>query len=214
MDLQNTPTRIEMIDTASLIPYANNAKLHSPEQVAQIAASIREFGFNNPVLIDKDNGIIAGHGRVFASKRLELKQVPCIRLSHLTDAQKKAFILADNRLGETGGGWDEELVRVELLQIQEAGLNIALTGFDEITNPDDLNEQDNVGEVPFTEYIGEQNNYIVLTFNNETDWLMAWEHFGVETKKDLYKVGKMDRMGLGRVINGGEYLKKITNNNG
>lgn len=121
--------QVEQIDIQKLIPYANNAKLHSEEQVAQIAASIREFGFNSPVLIDKENGIIAGHGRVLAARKLGLEQVPCIRLSHLTDTQRRAYILADNRLGETGGGWQWELVKLEVDQLTVEGLELDLVGF-------------------------------------------------------------------------------------
>jgi DNA modification methylase len=108
---------IEQIKTESLIPYARNAKLHNDSQVAAIAGSIKEFGFNNPVLISADNSIIAGHGRVLAARKLGLSEVPCIRLSHLTDNQRRAYILADNRLSETGGGWDDEMLKMEIGEI-------------------------------------------------------------------------------------------------
>lgn len=114
--------QIEHVKTADLIPYARNAKLHSEAQVAAIAGSIREFGFNNPVLIDAADGIIAGHGRVLAAQKLGLTSVPCIRLAHLTDAQRRAYILADNRLAETGGGWDMEMLRLEIDDIDWAAL--------------------------------------------------------------------------------------------
>jgi len=109
--------KVEQVDIETLIPYARNAKLHSETQVAAIAGSIREFGFCNPVLIDKAGGIIAGHGRVLAARKLELKQVPCIRLGHLTDNQNRAYIIADNRLAETGGGWLEEMLQTEIAEI-------------------------------------------------------------------------------------------------
>jgi DNA modification methylase len=109
--------KIEQIPTEKLIPYARNAKKHDAAQVSKLAGSIREFGFNNPVLIDKDNGIIAGHGRVMAAQKLELKTVPCIRLGHLTDTQRRAYILADNRLAEVNSGWDEELLKLEIKDI-------------------------------------------------------------------------------------------------
>jgi DNA modification methylase len=109
--------KIEQIPTDKLIPYARNAKKHDAAQVSKLAGSIREFGFNNPVLIDKDNGIIAGHGRVMAAQKLELKTVPCIRLGHLTDTQRRAYILADNRLAEVNSGWDEELLKLEIKDI-------------------------------------------------------------------------------------------------
>lgn len=111
---QNHEVKIEQIKTKSLIPYARNAKLHNESQVASIAGSIKEFGFNNPVLIDSDNGVIAGHGRVLAAQKLGLESVPCIRLEHLTENQKRAYIIADNRLSETGGGWEKEMLKLEL----------------------------------------------------------------------------------------------------
>jgi hypothetical protein len=122
--------QIEQIKTEKLIPYARNSRLHSQEQIAQISASIREFGFNNPVLIDKDHGIIAGHGRVLAAQKLGLDEVPCLRLSHLTDIQKRAYIIADNRLAETGGGWDTELLALEIEDLRLEDFDIDLTGFD------------------------------------------------------------------------------------
>ena len=111
--------KIEHIATELLTPYARNAKKHSEEQIAAIAESIKQFGFNSPVLVDADDGIIAGHGRVLAAKALELEAVPCIRLSHLTETQKQAYILADNRLSEIGGGWDTEMLRAELRALDD-----------------------------------------------------------------------------------------------
>lgn len=126
----DAPSQIEAVATAALIPYARNAKLHSEAQVGQIAASIREFGFCNPVLIDAENGIIAGHGRVMAAQKLGLESVPCLRLSHLSETQKKAYIIADNRLAETGGGWDTELLALDIEDLRLDGFDIDLTGFD------------------------------------------------------------------------------------
>jgi hypothetical protein len=114
--------KLEIVPVETLIPYARNARKHSDEQVAQLAASIREFGFNNPVLVDRDNGIIAGHGRVLAARKLALTEVPCIRLDHLNENQRKAYILADNRLAELGGGWDEEMLKLEVKEIDWAEL--------------------------------------------------------------------------------------------
>lgn len=114
----------------SLIPYARNARTHSDEQVAQIAASIREFGFNNPVLVDGNKGVIAGHGRILAARKLNLSSVPVIELGHLSDTQKRAFILAENKLTERGG-WDSDLLSVELADLQDAGFDLELTGFDD-----------------------------------------------------------------------------------
>lgn len=106
--------QVTMVQVESLIPYARNAKLHNEAQIAKIAESIKEFGFTNPVLIDKEGGIIAGHGRVMAAQKLGLAEIPTITLAHLSDAQKRAYILADNRLAEMGGGWDETMLKLEL----------------------------------------------------------------------------------------------------
>jgi hypothetical protein len=122
--------KIEQLPTADLIPYARNTRTHSPEQVAQIAGSIREFGFTNPILIDADNGIIAGHGRVMAASKLGLAKVPCIRLAHLTDTQKRAYIIADNKLA-LNAGWDEAMLGLELADIREADFDLGLLGFSE-----------------------------------------------------------------------------------
>jgi site-specific DNA-methyltransferase (adenine-specific) len=112
-----------------LLPYIRNARTHSEEQIAQIAASIAEFGFTNPVLIDKDGGIIAGHGRVQAARKLGMSEVPCLRLSHLTKTQTQALVIADNRLA-LNAGWDAEMLKVEFAELKELGFDLELTGFD------------------------------------------------------------------------------------
>jgi hypothetical protein len=132
--------KIETIKTEALVPYARNAKKHDEAQVAKIAGSIKEYGFCNPVLIDKDNGIIAGHGRVMAAQKLGLESVPCIRLGHLTDAQKRAYILADNRLAEIGGGWDMEMLKLELeeLDIPLEDIGFGAGFFEDIFQADEV----------------------------------------------------------------------------
>ncbi|WP_240097627.1 site-specific DNA-methyltransferase [Thermomonas flagellata] len=121
--------QVEYRPLQTLIPYARNPRTHSEAQVAKIAASIVEFGFTNPILVDGDNGIIAGHGRLAAARRLGLEQVPVIELAHLTPAQKRALVLADNRLA-LDAGWDEELLALELAELSDAGYDLALTGFE------------------------------------------------------------------------------------
>lgn len=146
---------IEKISIDKLIPYANNARTHSDEQVAQIAASIREFGFNNPVLIAEDDTIIAGHGRVMAARKLNLSEVPCLRLSHLTETQRKAYILADNKLA-LNAGWENNLLSIELTELADSGFDITLTGFTQeemdalkpIEVTEGLTDEDAVPEVP------------------------------------------------------------------
>ena len=113
---------IEQVPVGSLKPYDRNARIHSPKQIAQIAASITAFGFNNPVLIDKNGGIIAGHGRVEAAKLLGLDTVPCVRLEHLSESQKRAYILADNKLAENAG-WDPEILKIELQHLTSLDLD-------------------------------------------------------------------------------------------
>ena len=122
--------QIEMMTSDALIPYVNNTRTHSEEQVSQIASSIKEFGFTNPILLDADNGIIAGHGRLLAAHKLNLVEVPCIRLNHLDEHQKRAYIIADNKLA-LNAGWDNELLRLELGSLKDSGFDLALTGFDE-----------------------------------------------------------------------------------
>ena len=119
---------IEMVKVADLIPYVNNARVHSDEQVTQIASSIKEFGFNVPILIDPDKGVIAGHGRLMAAKKLGIEKVPTIKLGHLTDAQKKAYILADNKIA-LNSKWDDDLLKLELESLSDDVLG--LTGFSE-----------------------------------------------------------------------------------
>ena len=114
---------------ASLVPYARNARTHSDAQVAQIAASIREFGFTNPILVDAGGGVIAGHGRLLAARQLGMTEVPTLELGHLSPAQRRAYVLADNRLA-LSAGWDEDLLRIELGELQADGFDLALTGFD------------------------------------------------------------------------------------
>ena len=120
--------QLETIAIDRLIPYARNSRTHSDEQVAQVAASIREFGFTNPVLIDGEGGIIAGHGRVMAARKLGMADVPCIRLAHLSDAQKRAYIIADNKLA-LNAGWDEEILALELLDLRGEDFALPLSGF-------------------------------------------------------------------------------------
>jgi DNA modification methylase len=118
-----------LISTADLIPYARNSRTHSDAQIAKIASSIREFGFINPVVTDGKNGIVAGHGRVMAANKLGLKEIPCVEASHLTEAQKRAYVIADNRMA-LDAGWDADMLKVELGELQSLNFDLALTGFE------------------------------------------------------------------------------------
>ena len=119
---------IKTAQVADLIPYARNSRTHSDEQITQIAASIKEFGFLNPVIVDGENGIIAGHGRVMAAKKLGMTELPAVEASHLTDAQRRAYIIADNKLA-LNAGWDDEMLRVEFDELAAVGFDLDLTGF-------------------------------------------------------------------------------------
>ena len=138
---------IEYLPTDSLIPYARNSRTHSDSQVAQIAGSIREFGFTNPCLIDAQDGLIAGHGRVLAALKLKIDTVPCIRLSHLTDTQRKAYVIADNKLA-LNSGWDTEMLLLEFGDLEAAEFDMELLGFSDeelaAMKPEDLAEQSSV----------------------------------------------------------------------
>jgi DNA modification methylase len=152
----NLIQRIEHTPIEDLVPYAANARTHSEDQVSQIAASIKEFGFNNPVLIDIDNGIIAGHGRVMAAMKLGLDLVPTVTLDHLSDAERRAYILADNRLA-LNAGWDEEILAAELKRLDDE-IDLSLLGFDDdelarlldLQSDEGLTDEDEVPELPET----------------------------------------------------------------
>lgn len=142
-----TTERFEKVNIDKLVPYARNARTHSKEQVLQLRASLREFGFVNPVIVDKDYNIIAGHGRIIAAKEEGISEVPCVFAEHLSEAQKKAYILADNRLA-LNAGWDEEMLSVEIADLQGADFDLALLGFDDaelnklLTDDEDVQDDD------------------------------------------------------------------------
>lgn len=125
-----TTTEMQLVPLEKLVPYANNARTHSAEQINKLRSSLREFGFINPVIIDRDYGVIAGHGRILAAKEEGIREIPCVFADHLTEAQKKAYIIADNRMA-MDAGWDEELLRVEIEALQAEAFDLSLTGFDE-----------------------------------------------------------------------------------
>lgn len=125
-----TTTDMQLVPIEKLVPYVNNARTHSPEQVNKLRSSLREFGFINPVIIDRDYGVIAGHGRILAAKEEGITEVPCVFVDYLTEAQKKAYILADNRMA-MDAGWDEELLRIEIESLQGVDFDVSLTGFEE-----------------------------------------------------------------------------------
>lgn len=128
--MEKTTKNMQLVEISKLIPYINNARTHSKEQITKLRSSLREFGFINPVIIDNDYNVIAGHGRIEAAKLENIKEVPCVFVDYLTPAQKKAYIIADNRMA-MDAGWDEELLRIEIESLQAEAFNIKLTGFEE-----------------------------------------------------------------------------------
>lgn len=169
--------------TDELIPYVNNSRTHSPEQVAQVAASIKEFGFTNPILIDEEGGIIAGHGRLMAAQKLGLDSVPTIKLSGLTEAQKKAYVIADNQLA-LNSGWDLDLLKVEIEGLKELNFDIDLIGFDDDfidellvddseTDQDDESKYTDKIETPIYEPTGEMPEVSELVDTAKSSDLIA-----------------------------------------
>ena len=145
-----TTTEFQLVSTDKLIPYVNNARTHSPEQITKLRSSLREFGFVNPVIVDKDYNVLAGHGRLLAAKAEDITEVPCVFADHLTEAQKKAYILADNRMA-LDAGWDEELLAVEMQELQDLGFDLSMTGFSD----------DELAELFATDAEGEDDDFDV-----------------------------------------------------
>ena len=199
--------------TSELIPFVNNSRTHSDEQVSQIAASIKEFGFTNPILLDGEDGIIAGHGRLQAARLLGLDEVPTIRLDGLDELQKRAYVIADNKLA-LNAGWDSELLQLEIQNLQEKDFDISLLGFDEKELMQILGEDEDevVAEIKFSEELMENHNYVVLYFDNDIDWLSAQTHFNLESVHSKRANGKPWSKGTGRVVNGGKYLTQLSEN--
>jgi ParB-like chromosome segregation protein Spo0J len=152
---------------ADLIPYARNSRTHSDAQVAQIAASIREFGWTNPVLLDGKNGIIAGHGRVMAAQKLGETEVPTIELSHMDDNQKRAYIIADNKLA-LNAGWDEQMLALEIGDLKDAGYDLNLTGFD-LNELQSMDEHDDVENDDINSPIDENRNLLMIECQGERE---------------------------------------------
>jgi len=165
--------KIEYKKIDELIPYINNSRTHSLEQVRQIASSIKEFGWTNPLLLDGDNGIIAGHDRLQAARLLGEKEVPTIQLDGLTEMQKKAYIIADNKLA-LNAGWDNELLGIEVMDLKEFGFNIDLLGFneDELKEFEFDNDEQNDEE---NSVINESKNLLMIECVDERELELIFE---------------------------------------
>ena len=191
-----------------LIPYINNPR-NNENAVDKVASSIKEFGFKVPIVIDKNNVIVNGHTRLLASKKLGLEEVPVIVADDLSDAQIKAFRIADNKVSEYAS-WDEELLKLELEQLED--MNFSMSEFDlnleyDIFNEEIDDKKDEEVEIEFTEELLEKHNYVVLYFDNEIDWLQAETLFDIRTVKAKNEGREMK--GIGRVLNGSVALSNI-----
>jgi DNA modification methylase len=181
-----TTTELKLISIDKLVPYQNNARTHSPEQITKLRSSLREFGFINPIIIDKDCGIIAGHGRFIAAKKEGFTEVPCVFADHLTEAQKKAYIIADNRMA-LDAGWDEELLRIEIEALQAEAFDISLTGFDEKDLSKLFDDGNNVEDDSFD--IGEELKKPIFSKTGDV-WTLGRHRLvcGDSTKAETYDV--------------------------
>jgi len=201
--------KVKQINIDKIIPYHNNPRKN--QAIDKVASSINEYGFQQPIVVDSNMVVIVGHTRLLASKKLGLKKVP-IAIADLSKSQAKAYRLADNRTNEDSS-WDEELLKGELLDLE--GL-LSSTGFEEseleklLEEPEPEDEPD----VEFSEEIGEQHNYVVLYFENDIDWLSAQTHFNLQTVSSKRSNGKPWSKGIGRVINGADYLTELRKQNG
>ncbi len=186
--MAKTTTNMQLVAIDKLVPYVNNARTHSKEQVMKLRSSLREFGFVNPVIIDKDYGILAGHGRVMAAKEEGLTEVPCVLADYLTEAQKKAYILADNRYAQDAG-WDEELLRIEIESLQGEDFDILLTGFD-VAEIDDLFKEDLKDGIKEDEFdVDAELNNPAITKQGDV-WLLGNHRLicGDSTKAETYEI--------------------------
>jgi len=176
--------KYDLVDVKKLKPYKNNARTHSDEQIKQIQASIREFGFVNPVLIDGKFNIIAGHGRVMAAKNEGMEKVPCIFIEHLTEAQQKAYIIADNKLAENAG-WDTNLLKIELDELQELNFDLDIIGFDsyEIEALNETEKEIEIREIEIQPFI--KIHYLITADLNLNDYIL-------EALEELKKIGGVE----------------------
>ncbi len=168
---------------SDLVPYARNSRTHSAQQVDKIAASIKEFGFLNPIITDGENGIVAGHGRVLAAQKLGLETLPVIEAAHLTEAQRRAYVIADNRLA-LDAGWDNEMLKIELKDLDSEGFDLTLTGF-ELGEMATLFDEQKVADPKEAEFPEDMQHQMILSFDDEQtleEWFNKAEAAGVQCK--------------------------------
>ena len=176
--MSKTTTEMQLISIDKLVPYVNNARTHSAEQIIKLRSSLREFGFVNPIIVDREFNVIAGHGRLMAAKEEGISEVPCVFVDYLTESQKKAYILADNRMA-MDAGWDEELLKIEMEELQNLGYDLGYTGFDEKELADlfGIDDKDVKGMdvIPFEKY-----DYLLIVCRTELDYTNLLGKFGMD----------------------------------
>jgi hypothetical protein len=204
----------EMIEISSLIKDPNNMRDHDRKNIDAIKGSFTRWGQVHPIVINNDNMILAGHGRLQAAIEMKWTKIKAIR-QDLKGSEATAFSLADNRTSELGE-WNKDLNKT-LAALQKDGFNLEAIGFNDNDweQPNDLEpnkpEEEVHGEIQFSKFIGESNNYIVLLFNHEIDWLQAETHFNISSKANTFQDGKVQSIGTGRIVDGAEYLRRMTN---
>lgn len=198
---------IKNISVKDLIPYEKNTKKHDDVQINNVAESIKQYGFVQPIVIDKNNVVVIGHCRLLAAKKLKMADVPCVCVEDLTEERVNALRIVDNKSNESD--WLNDILELELPDVD-------LSAFDFDFGLEKKKDKEEIeGEVPFTEVLGEENNYIVLKFDNTVDWLQLESLFDLETVKAYSsrtdgKITKnMTRAGVGRVVNGADFLNKL-----
>lgn len=201
--------KIENVSVNDLIPYEFNNKKHDKVQVDRIANSIKEFGFLQPLVINKENIVIVGHWRLEGAKKLGMKDVPCVRVENLTEQQIKKYRILDNKLNESE--WDVDNLKLELDELGDMNFGDLKIDVDELFGDlfEDVKEntkEEEKPEVEWSEELLEEHNYIVLYFDNTTDWMTACDKFGIEQKKRL---GTIKGVGIWRVVKGSKFLDKI-----
>ena len=205
--------KIENVNVNDLIPYEFNNKKHDKKQVDRIANSIKEFWFLQPLVIDKDNIIVVGHWRLEGAKKLWLKEVPCIRAENLTDVQIKKYRILDNKLNESD--WDADKLKMELDELGDLDFGDIKLDLDEEFGEllkdieEEVKKEEEKPEVEFSEELLEEHNYVVLYFDNTTDWMTACDVFGIEQKKRL---GSIKWVWVWRVIRWDKVLNKLLKN--
>ena len=198
---------IKNIAVKDLIPYEKNTKKHDDVQINNVAESINQYGFVQPIVIDKNNVVVIGHCRLLAAKKLKMQEVPCVCVDDLTEEQVKALRIVDNKSNESD--WLNDILELELPDVD-------LSAFDFDFGLDKKKEKEEIeGEVEFSEILGEENNYLVLQFKTDIDWLNAQSIFGLETvksystRKDGKVTKNMERKGVARVLDGAKVLNEL-----